>query len=417
MQFVRIRNLAVLTSGAVLAASLAAGPAQARPRPATDTAPSAGMAAVASGTVTGASGAAMPGATVQLIAWPSSRALGALKIGEVVPTKLLATATTSQTGSYMLQVPVAQLEAAAVDSGNANLEVFSPAGGFWFLPYQTDSLPARAPAPAIVDLSSKSKKPSCGINPDGRPYGFTGFVKERKRPQALAVVGQAYIVHSRTGKTDGDTVDFNYAQGSNSSQSTSLGIAISGYGFDAGYNSAGTHSSSARASEGFPAESKNSLFRTFFSTGQFRGICYGPPRDSNIPYQKQHGQCPHKYKDVGGVWHWVHKCIWMIHDTGWAGGEKIAHPKGAPSAQNCEPFPKNAHFDSDYGKAVQWSSGFDLSDALGIKGANLKASFDSSTQTGYDKDALLNFHFGHAGVLCGTNNKITEAAILVQRGS
>jgi len=417
MKFVRLRNLAVLTSGVVLAASLTAGPAHARPRPAANMGASGGMAEVASGTVTGASGAAMAGTTVQLIAWPSSKALGALKIGEVVPTKLLATATTSQTGSYMLQVPVAQLKAAAVDSGNANLEVFSPLGGFWFLPYQTDSLPAHAPAPAIVNLSSKSKKPSCGINPDHHAYSFTGFVKERKRPQALAVVGQAYIVHSKTGKTAGDTVDFNYAQGSNSSQSTSLGIAISGYGFDAGYSSAGTHSSSAHASEGFPTESKNSWFRTFFSTGQFRGICYGPPRDNKIPYKKQHGQCPHTIKDKQVVTHWVHKCIWIIHDTGWAGGEKISHPKSAPKAKNCEPFPKNAHFDSDYGKAVQWSSGFDLSDALGIKGANLKTSFDSSTQTGYDKDALLNYHFGHAGVLCGTNNKITEAAILVQRGS
>ncbi len=209
--------------------------------------------------------------------------------------------------------------AAAVESGNANLEIFSAVGGTWFLPYQTDSLPAQTPAPAIVNLSSQSKGLSCGINPNGHPYGFTGFVKERDRPQALAVVGQAYIVHS--SKTAGDFVGFNYAQGMNSSQSTTLGIAISGYGFDAGYNSAGTHSSTARASEGFPTQHENSLFRTYFSTAQFRGICYGPSGDTNIPFQHQHGQCPHNFSQHGETFY-VHKCFWLIHDTGWSGGGK-----------------------------------------------------------------------------------------------
>jgi hypothetical protein len=62
----------------------------------------------------------------------------------------------------------------------------------------------------IANLSSNSKEPSCGIDPNGQPYGFTGFAKERDRSQALAVVGQACIVHS--SNTAGDVVKFNCAQ-------------------------------------------------------------------------------------------------------------------------------------------------------------------------------------------------------------
>lgn len=169
-------------------------------------------------------------------------------------------------------------------------------------------------------------------------------MKQRERQPAWAVVGQGYIVKSR--KTTGDLVNFDYTEGSSRSQSTALGIGISGYGFDAGFNAAGTHSSTASDSEGFPSERQNAWFRTLFSTGQFRGLCYGPPRDSHIPHEKQHGQCPSTFK-----------------------------------------------------------------------GANLKASFNSSAQTGYDKNAVMDYHFGHFGFLCGTNNKPPKAAILVQRGT
>lgn len=92
----------------------------------------------------------MPGVTVDLYAWPSDAVLLALKPGHLVPTTLLATATTSSAGKYMLRVPAAKLKAAAVESGYANIEIFSAVGGFWFFPYQTDSLPGRPSAPVTV---------------------------------------------------------------------------------------------------------------------------------------------------------------------------------------------------------------------------------------------------------------------------
>lgn len=145
-------------------------------------------AVVAAGTVTSPSGAAVPGVTVDLYAWPSDTVLSAMKPGGVVPTKLLATATTSPAGTYTLRVPAARLKAAAVDSGYANLEIGSPAG-IWFFPYQTGQLPTRASAPVTVNLGRKPPWP-CGYDAQGNPYFLSRFTLLRDRAPAYAVVGQ-----------------------------------------------------------------------------------------------------------------------------------------------------------------------------------------------------------------------------------
>ena len=114
---------------------------------------------VAAATITSPGGAAMPGAKVDLYTWPTDAVLSAMKPGQAVPTTLLATGTTSNVGGYTLRVPAARLRAAAVESGYANLEIFSPVG-MWFLPYQTGSLPARPPAPVTVTWSAASRPPA-----------------------------------------------------------------------------------------------------------------------------------------------------------------------------------------------------------------------------------------------------------------
>jgi hypothetical protein len=356
----------------------------------------------------------MQGVTVDLYAWPADAVLKAMRPGEAVPTTLLATATTDKAGEYTLRVPAARLKAAAVESGYANLEVFSPAG-IWFLPYQTGALPARPSAPATVNLGRQSQ-PSCGINPNGHPYNFTSFMLERQTAPAWAVVGQGYILRQK--RTAGDFVSFNYAEGSNHTQASDLGLGISGYGFNAGYDSAGSSTSTATRGEGFPNAHRNAWFRTEFSTGLFRGICYGPPNDSNIPYVHQHGACPRKFVSHGVVFY-VHKCFWMVKSTGWFGGTSILQPRQAPRtpARHCAHHASGSFFNSDFGAAIQWSSGFTLGVALGLKGVNLTASFNGSAQTGYDTDAVMDYHFVHGGYLCGTNGSEATAAILVQRGN
>lgn len=426
MLLTRARYLAVLTFGMLLAVSLAVGPAHAgavASNAQVPAGPAASGMAVAGGTVTSATGTAMPGVAVDLYAWPSDAVQKALKPGALVPTTLLATATTNNAGKYMLRVPAAKLKAAAVESGYANLEVFSAVGGFWFFSYQAGSLPAQPSAPVTVNLGGKKKPPSCGLDPRHRPYVFTGFKLERQRPKAWAVVGQGYIIRQKNHlkRTAGDFVAFNYNQGASHTQASHLGVGISGYGFEAGYQTDGSHTSTASRTEFFPKGHANTWFRTQFTTAQFRGACYEPSANDHVPYQHQHGQCPRSIPGPFGEVLYVHKCFWVIKSTGWAGGANLKSPTSPTPrtpANNCSPQPATSHFAGDFGAAVQWSSGFDLGAALGVKGTNLKASFNGSAQTGYDVNAVMDFRFpNHAGWLCGTNGQIATASILVARGN
>jgi len=360
---------------------------------------------VATGIITSPGGAAMPGVRVDLYTWPPDAVLSAMQPGQAVPRTLLATATTSSAGSYALQVPQASLSKAAAKTGYANLEI-DTAVGIRLFSYQ----PAQSSAPVTVNLVS-SKSASCGSYPSGTPYVFTGFRLERKRANAWAVVGQGYILRQR--HTRGDSLTFKYTEGSGHSQDSALGAGISGYGFDAGYTSAGSHESTVTNAEGYAPEHGNTWFRTLFQTGQFRGMCIGLA-GTNVHRKHQHGKCP---KKVGHAP--VHKCLWMIHSRGWFGGQSTLHPKKAPRTPgvNCAPHDPGDKFDGDHGSAIKWSHGFELGAALDIKGVNLKASFNGSAHTGYDTNAVMSFRFHRKGFLCGTNASEATAAILVQRAN
>ncbi len=414
LRLARLRTLAVVLSGITLVASLAIGPAYAGPISASDPVTSSGMMPVASGTVTNPSGAAMPGETVGLYAWPSDSVLNALKVGKLIPTTLLATATTSGSGKYMLQVPAATLKTAAVSSGYANLEIASAGGGFWFFPYQTDSLPAQPPAPVTVNLGS-GQGPICGLAPHGQDLIFTGFFKQRQRPNAPAVVGQGYIGAS---KTRDDYMTFSYTQSTNHSQNTTLGVGISGYGFDAGYSKSGTTSDTATDSMTYPNQTRNTWFTTNFNVGQGRGICYAEYPEY-VKQKKQNGKCPRTTLDHDNRMVWVYKCLWLIRSTGWFGGGNWVHPKNAPStpAKYCAKERAGLNFTTANEKAVNWSNGWNLGGTLGVKGVNLKASFNASAQTGYDSNAKMIFNFVHTGWICGTDHDPGKATQLVMRGT
>lgn len=182
MALARARNLAILVFATLLAIALTVSPGHAS----AGTAVPSGMAAVATGTITGSNGKAVSGQTVSLLAWPSDAVLKTLKSGQQVPTTQLATATTNGAGKYVLEVPVARLKAAAVDSGYANLEI-SGAGAVWFLPYQTGSLPARPSEPVTVNLPARTDL--CGRNANGQFYANSPTVEIRQLQPAPAIVG------------------------------------------------------------------------------------------------------------------------------------------------------------------------------------------------------------------------------------
>jgi len=419
VKLARGRNLTILTFGTLLAVSLTASAAYAGAKGSQkETFTSSGasnVASVAGGTVTSASGAPVAGAVVDLYAWPSDAVLTAMRLGAEVPTTLLATATTSTAGKYMLRAPMASLKAAAVESGYANLEILSAAGGSWFFSYQAGALPAQSSAPVTVDLSAH-RHPRCGKNKDGEYYAVSKDVKLRQPKPAPATVGQGYI---GPVKTAGDRIDFEYDQTGTESQTSSLGLGISGYGVDAGYSGDGTSTSTSKGAVGFPTQVKNSLFRTEFNVGEFRAECYGFVSEK-VPHIKQHGYCPRKFKNQEGVKEPVYKCLWMVKSTGWDAGAQAPHPKHAPSTPGkfCSGiFMAGSTFYTSDEKAYQWSSGFNIGASSGVKGVTLNASFSSSAQTGYDDNAQLQYHFKHAGYACGTNKDAPKAAIVVMQGT
>jgi hypothetical protein len=409
----RIRPVIAL-SAAALAVSITVVPLQA------SASSTASGVAVASGTVTTPGGAAASGIPVDLYAWPSDAVLKAMKPGQMVPRTLLTTATTNSSGQYTLSVPATSLTAAEVDNGYANLEIDS-AAGIWFLAYQ----PGKATAAATVNLPAATgakKTWPCGREPkrapfDGGTYAQVGWWLVSNHPAATDVVGQAYIAGGK--KTAGDWVSFQYAESQTASQTSTLGVGLSGYGLDAGYSTSGTHSSSASAFQGFPTEIKNTLFGTGFTSATYRADCIGPAYTA-VPRKKQYPKtdgCPLKYtKD--GIWFGVHMCLWEIQSTGWFGGDAIAHPTSAwyTPPGLCAPELAGSKFGNDYGSAVEWANAFQLGVAADIKGVNLKATFATTTHTGYDADALLIYHYPkHNGWICGTNLRPTKAAILVAR--
>jgi hypothetical protein len=393
---------AVASGVAALAATVIASPAVAGASTSRQQAPPPGVE-VAAGTAT-------PGTAVDLYAWPSDAVLIAMKPGQLVPRKLLATATTNAAGRYKVMVPAAALEAAVVDSGYANLEIDSPGSGIWSFPYQAGMLPAQTPAIAIINLGGKKKPWPCGYMPTNKqPYFFSGWKLLAKKKPAWAVVGQGYVAPS--SNTRGDWVDFDYNLGSQKSQASSLGIGISGYGISAGYSTTGAKMSTGKFTEGYHKSGKNSWYLTKFNTAEYRGTCDGIP-NTPVPRKKQHGACPRKDHED-----YVHMCLWRVSSTTWFGGSHQQHPSYIPPtpARFCAPHDAGDHFNNDYGSAVEWTNGFTIGAAIGIKGVNLKSDFGSTAHTGYDSDALMYFHFGRQGQLCGTNGSEASAAILVAR--
>lgn len=134
----------------------------------------------------------------------------------------------------------------------------------------------------------------CGVDDLNRPLTFTGFKKQKQLNPANAVVGQGYVVQQRK-KTKGDVVQFKYNKTSTKSQTSSLGIGVSGYGIDAGYSGQGASQSTADAEVDYPKQTQSTWFRTEFNVARFRGMCVGRNGDATIHHQKQHGYLRQPY--------------------------------------------------------------------------------------------------------------------------
>lgn len=341
---------------------------------------------VATGAITRSSGQAMTGVTVRLYAWPSDRVLQSLKPGQNVPTKLLATTTTSSTGSYSLSLPDPALKAAAIEQGWANLEIDSVSGMSWSFPFQTD--------PGFTEHVNLIKKnPGICTTATSSPWQYL-----RQLHKSWGIVGQGYIARGR--HTKGDTVGFTYSHG----QSSTLGIGVSAQGYAVSYSRGGTDKEWSSRTQGFTTEHRNSLFRTEFRIAIYRQLCV----EDGDGHRHQKGKCPRKDSYGGNVVY----CIWKVRSNGWAGGATALHPKTLPHTPgyDCVKEEKGAPFGVNTGTAVTWSQGLAIRPATGI-------GFNGQAQTGYDTSGYMKFKFGATGYLCGTNGDPGSASQMVARGN
>jgi hypothetical protein len=107
--------------------------------------------------------------------------------------------------------------------------------------------------------------------------------------------------------------------------------------------------------------------------------------------------------------------VWLVRSTGWNAGTTWTHPKQLPNTRYCSlQYPKTVFNTSD-GTAIDWSGGWELGAAIDVRGVNLKASYNTTAQTGYDSNALLHFGFRRQGYICGINHLPNKAALLVMR--
>jgi hypothetical protein len=384
-----ILSLAALASSLVLAASLAI-PASA----ATRTGSSTGQL-VATGTVTASSGKAMPGAKVSLYAWPSSAVLQGLHPNQDVPRKLLATTTADSKGQFSFRVQPAALAAAAVSSGNANLEADSGTAMWFFVQKASATTP-----PTSVNLLNAT------------PDECLDWTFIRQLDQRWGTVGQSYDPHA-THITQG----FTYGTG----QSSTISVGVTAAD-GVTYHFGGKVSISTNSGEGFPSIPKpsNNLYQTHFKIAKYKKVCVegtgmhsGTPR---VPGSRASASRPMSVPKAGAAT--ASRCIscqtyHMVRSNAWAGGEQLMHPAHAPtySTQDCQPFlgspgdPGNFH--TQNATAITWTA----SAGLQVK----EVKFNLSISTGYSTTAKITYSFTANRSVCGSNNAPTQAQRTIAR--
>lgn len=322
--------------------------------------PLAGMVA-AQGRLVGAGGSAVPGARVILYAWPPDSIVSKLKDGQLVPVRTVGTALTTASGNYAVPVTsLAALQDSAAADGIVNLELIAstPTG------FAAFSFPRRlietAQGTALIGASGNAVQAVPQTTSLRLAHAAASSVPSIQCGQLVKVgtFGQRRtVVGAMYSHVPGVTMNFRYG----SSQSSSLGVAISGSGNFGTWSASGTHSVSSSNSEIFPTfhNATSHRYRTVFVYDEFRIEC-------------------------GGL---------QTQATSWAAG---ATTLGAtpPAATHCVTQQAGSTFVKDSTSAYTFAGGVAISGAIGV---NLSA------HTGYSVTAELRFSFSQTRSLCGTN--------------
>ncbi len=364
MPLARLRNLAALTLGVLSAASLVAGSAHAgtsaRPSPMM-------LPAYAHGTITGAG--PRNGVHLMLIAWPGQSAMGKVRVGQHVKTRVIGRATSSSTGTYSIH-PTVQLK-----NGLVNLEVVGRsseaigASSFGAMIHGKKITSAAAASdaskgtvPANIHMIALPKSAVSAVPQHPDIADCAPPVKIRELGRKMVDIGGLYSIgmpHAQISMT--------YSEGS----TTTIGVAVSVPLSDSSFSLGGTFTETKSGEEGIPTQT-------------------GVEENMQTPYTFG------LYSLCGGLMHQAQPEEWV------AGSRGVTVL--APKAQKCSDFfSKGGTFSTSDEKAGTFNAGVDLK--------NDDIDVNMSAQSGYDKDTSITWTFPKGGgFLCGTNNFPPKAA-------
>jgi hypothetical protein len=315
--------------------------------------------------------AARAGSYAVLYAWPSQETIERIDLGETVKLVPVGYDIVDQAGRVDLKISDADaLARYANEHGVVNLEMIATDdesvysysigidgavtadGSKRLLPHVLEAAQEEVtvnPVPGAIAAENVSFEKSGCISTFVQDYGL----KTVDIAWAYAVPGAA-------------TVDFTYSQGA----STTIGVAVSATGTYGSFSASGSGTTTAGASQGFPATDGYKILSTKFRFGKWKLECSGYPHGDFLQYRS-------------GV-------------KNFEGGSLIRSVSSPPStpAAYCIPQAKGADWMKDETTAYESSGGAQVSSAIGI---NL------SSRTGYSTKASLLYVWKKAGKLCGTN--------------
>lgn len=313
---------------------------------------------------------------VALYLWPSQATMAALKPGQNVPLKVLASQTT-RSGSYTFSVDPSALD---VTVGSiVNMEVVASANGAmdtYSFSRQLAAdhagrlvLAAISGKPRMTPQVANMRLPLCGKGnhkhycacPRGGEPDHAVF-KKNLGPKSV-VVGALY---SRARDV---TAKFTYDKGQNSS----LGVGFSDGNQYANFSEHGTFSVSSTSGEDFRNFHGHTghLYKTEFRYGNYRWKC--DVVQNGIP------------QEVWGAW--------QVQANDYGGGASASKLRKSPDAKFCVFQMADSTFHRSSSAASTFTFGASLSDNIGI---------DLSSQTGYDHDTRLAYTVGSQGIkICG----------------
>ncbi len=317
---------------------------------------------------------------VELYLWPSQATTAALKPGQKVPLKVLASQTT-RSGSYTLSVVPSAM---GVTVGHiVNMEVVASAKGAmdtysFSRQLATDHagrlvLAVISGKPWMAPQAANMRLPVCGSGnhkhycacprpPGGEP---DHLVFKKNLGTKSVVVGALY------SRVQDITAKFTYDQGQNSS----LGVGFSLSDKYANFSEHGTFSVSSSSGQDFRNFHGHTghLYKTDFRYGKYRWKC--DVVEDGIP------------KEVWGAW--------QVQANDYGGGATVSTLRKSPDATHCVPQMGGSTFHRSSSAASTFTKGASLTGNIGI---------DLSSQTGYDHETSLAYSVGSEGtMICGLN--------------